>query len=132
VKEVAKFSETLANAFKEHAVIFAETQETGDSQRGHDSSEVLLRIGKLLKRNRKEAREVIDQLMKSDNPAVLAACCVEAFLVKYREKEAEQVLEKIAASGLGTVSLNAEIILKLYRSGELYELDLEKASKHQS
>ncbi|MEC5425991.1 hypothetical protein QGM71_21295 [Virgibacillus sp. C22-A2] len=112
----------LVQEYKKHAIILADTQETGDYKKGNRSSDQLLKISKIMKEDRELAKNVLDSLMESEDPKVLSSCCVDALVLKHRTDEALNHLTKIVNSDLGMMSFNAETTLELYDSEELFEL----------
>lgn len=112
----------LVNEVIKHSIIFDETQKNGDFKKGNKSSKKILKILDQLKQDQSLATEVLDDLLKNDNPAVLDVCCLYAILLNYRRDEALKILKEIAKLGIKVTSFSAEMTIELYESGELFEL----------
>ncbi|TYR74404.1 hypothetical protein FZC79_15085 [Rossellomorea vietnamensis] len=105
-----------------NAIKFEETQKSGKYKDGKYYSERILEIGYMMKRDHQLAKDLLDQLLKSELPSVLSSSCVYALLVDYRTQTALKILKEIAKGDNGITSGNAEVTIELFNSGELFEL----------
>ena len=103
----------LTNEFIENAVIQGETANSGDYKKGNKASEKLFKLEAIMKENTDIAKEMLNVLLEHENINVKIWAGANALDLKYREKEAEQLLTKISMMhDIGILRFNAERMLE--------------------
>ena len=106
----------LTNEFIENAVIQGEATYSGNYKKGNKSADKLFKLGIIMKENTDIAKEMLNVLLDHENINVKIWAASYALDIKFREKEAEQLLEGISMMpDIGILSFDAEMSLKVKR-----------------
>jgi len=86
----------LTNDCIENAVIHGEATYSGDYKKGNKASDKLFKLGSIMEQNNDIAKEMLDVLLEHENINVRIWVAGKALDLKYKVKEAKQILEKIS------------------------------------
>jgi len=104
----------LIDDFITNAIIQGEATYQGDHKKGNKASNKLFKIGAIMEQNIAIAKEMLDVLLFHEHINVKIWAAGKAMDLKYRDKEAEKILEEISKMpDVGILGLNAKMSLKV-------------------
>ncbi|WP_428265651.1 DUF2019 domain-containing protein [Haliangium sp.] len=106
----------LIEAYRQQAIIWGESSESGDWRRGNAAQAALTEIRDALKQSGPESRRKLLALLDDENLFVRLHAGVDALALS--PEDGERVLSEIAQGPRSMTRFEAEMSLELWRSGK--------------
>ncbi len=112
-----KSSKELVTQYEEAAIQHGESTESGNYKKTNRAHEIVAGVYRELRRRGQEDQELLLALLSSENLAVRVWAATHS--LEFRPKRGEPILEAVVAGPLSLVQLDAEMVLKEWRKGNL-------------